>query len=290
MRNRARDVASVVCLATVAAFLAGCPNKPPQVTSVGQSVATYVRTGLPAGNVGSSACQPNPTPAAPNYNTWFAALPPANKNFPFAGFQLWRNTDPGCTSSRVDVYRALVTFNMNSVSNLKGLVTKAELVVATRALPASAGGAVTFPGVSTVTCPAFFGGAGSLQRFGPAAAAALPQLGSQGTLIVLQGIPAPPDPFPTATNTVYTFPSPPIVPGAVAGATNPTTVTASGTGGVAFASDVTSSVNSALNGGFAGMSWMLTSVFEGPLPGPVNAAGMLDCKTSYSFDLRLTHL
>lgn len=52
--------------------------------------------------------------------------------------------------------------------------------------------------------------------------------------------------------------------------------------------DVTDQVTAALNGGFPGMSWILTSAFEGPLTGPL--PGGLDCKTSYTFVLRLTHL
>jgi hypothetical protein len=37
------------------------------------------------------------------------------------------------------------------------------------------------------------------------------------------------------------------------------------------------------------MSWMLTSVFEGPLPGAVRVGAELDCKTSYDVRLNITH-
>jgi hypothetical protein len=97
----------------------------------------------------------------------------------------------------------------------------------------------------------------------------------------------PADSFPTG-QTVFTFPSTtPLVPGSVAGASSPTTVTANGSGGLVFNIDVTSQVNAALNGNAAGMSWMLDGSSEGTLPGPVAAA--VDCKTSYNFQLAITH-
>jgi hypothetical protein len=201
-------------------------------------------------------------------------MPPNNRTFPFVGFETWRNTTDGCLESRLDVYRALVTFNVASVSNLKGLVQKAELIVSTRALPPGVGG--------NAGCIAFTGGAGSLQRFGPAAAGTLPPVSGAGSLDRLQ----PAEAFPSG-QTVFTFPSP-WAAGTVAGAADPTTTIASGTGGAAFSVDVTSQVNAALNGGSSGMSWMLTSAFEGPLPSPVTTP--VDCKTSYSFQLSLTHL
>jgi hypothetical protein len=87
---------------------------------------------------------------------------------------------------------------------------------------------------------------------------------------------------------VFAFPRP-WVAGSVAGAASPTTTSPDGQGGVTFVVDVTGQINAALNGGLSGMSWMLTSAFEGPLSGPV-APGGLDCKTSYTFELKLTHL
>ena len=163
---------------------------------------------------------------------------------------------------------------MTSVAALRGLVTKAELIVATRALP---------PGVGTIAplCDSKTGGAGTLFRFGPAAANGLPPVSGLGTLTRLP----PVTPFPVG-NVVYAFPRP-WAAGNVAGAANPTTTTASGNGGAVFTTDVTSQAVAALNGKFAGMSWMIASNFEGPLPGPVTNA--VDCKTSFDLQLRLTH-
>jgi hypothetical protein len=259
-------------LLVITAALAGCNGNgggiTPTTTDVGSSVATMVKTTGLVDPV--NTCNPA-TPPAPDAQANFDATPLANRLFPAVGFETWRNTTDGCLESRLDTYRALVTFNMSSVSNLKGLVTKAELVVLSHILPS---------GVGTPSCIAMTGGAASLVRFGPNAT--LPSLSAGGSLIKLQ----PSDSFPTG-NTVFTFPSP-WASGPVAGATDPTTTLASGTGGATFTVDVTSQVNAALNGGTAGMSWMLTSAMEGPLSTPVTTAA--DCKTLYGFRLTLTHL
>jgi hypothetical protein len=263
---------SAVGVSLFVLILTACPPGPAittQVTNVGLSVGTVVKTSgiIDVNNNCNSA-----VPPAPNVQSWWNALPPNNRRFPFVGFEIWRNTFDGCTTTRLDVYRALVTFNMTGVSQLKGLVKSATLNVSTRALPAGVG--------AHASCIAFTGGAGTLGRFGPTVAA-LPVAGN-GMLTQLQ----PADPFPTATNTVFAFPMP-WVSGAVAGAANPTTSLASGTGGASFTVDVTNSVIAALNAGMAGMSWMLTSSFEGPLPGP--SAVSVDCKTSYALALAIEH-
>ena len=286
MPNRLRPLA-LVLIALVAA-LDACKNPPTMiVTSVGKSVGTLEgSTGI--GQPGSSACQPTPTPLAPDVQGTWNAMPPNNKLFPIAGFQLWRNTNPGCSSSRADIYRAFATFNMASVSNLKGLVTQASLVVSTHALPAGIGGIVTL-GTVNASCPTALGGGGSLQRFGPNSTATLPAITPNGSLTTLNFLGTPP--FPTG-NVVYTFPG--SFPtgssgGPVAGAANPTTMARTGNGGSVFTTDVTSQVVAALNGNFPAMTWMLTSDFEGPLNVAVPAGSMIDCRTFYDFQLLLTH-
>ncbi len=269
MKTRIRlTSSSLISFALV--FLGNCPVQM-KTTVVGLAVGTLVKTSGVVDTV--NTCDPA-VPPAPNIQAWWNALPPNNRTFPFVGFELWRNTTDGCLTSRLDAYRALVTFNMASVSHLKGLVHKAELIVSTRALPAGVG--------AHPSCIALTGGAGSLERFGPGAAGTLPPVTGPGTLVRLQ----PTEAFPSG-QTVFTFPSPWTV-GTVAGAASPTTTTVTGTGGAVFSVDVTNQVTAALNGGFAGMSWMLASALEGPLTAPV--PGSVDCKTSYRFQLRLTHL
>ena len=261
-----------VGVSLLALLLTACPPGPAittTTTNVGLSVGTVVKTGGiidVTNNCGSAV------PPAPNIQAFWNGLPPINRCFPFVGFEIWRNTFDGCTTTRLDVYRALVTFNMAGVSQLKGLVKSATLNVSTRALAAGVG--------AHPSCIAFTGGAGMLDRFGPNAPA-LPVSGN-GTLTQLQAA----DPFPVGTNTVFAFPNP-WTSGPVTGATNTTTTLASGTGGASFTVDVTNSVIAALNGGFPGMSWMLRSSFEGPLAAPSPTS--VDCKTSYSFVLSIEH-
>ena len=261
-------------IVVVLPILAGCPGGiQTKTTLVGSSVGTLVKT---SGLVDvTNTCTPA-VPPAPNVQAWWNGLPPVNRTFPFAGFELWRNTTDGCTSSRVDAYRALVTFNLASVSALKGLVSKAELIVSTRALPAGATG-------GNPACVAFTGGAGTLERFGATTTSSFPPVSGPGSLTVL----APADAFPTGS-VVFAFPRP-WASGSVPGATIPTTTLASGTGGASFTMDVTNQLTGALNAGASGWSWAVTSAFDGPLTAPVPAGG-LDCKTSYDFQLRLTHL
>jgi len=268
-------------IAVVAAFaLVACPGPvTPQVTSVGKSVTTLENF------TGIVNCAPT-EPPAPDPQAWWNSLPAANHQYPFAGWETYRNVTSGCAQTRVDAYRAVVTFNLASVANLKGLVQKAELVVSTRALPPAAGSSVTVgplgqPGSITLVCPAQLGGAGSLVRFGPAAA--VPTTSPTGSLVMLGG-----NPFPTGTSIVYNLPTS-FAAGPIAGATSPTVIGPSGTGTAVITTDVSGAVTAALNANAAGLSWMLTSNFEGPLPGDLPAAGTIDCKTSYNFDLRITH-
>lgn len=281
-----RTAARLALPAAAALGLTACPNNggtpvTPQVTSVGKTVTTLQKLD------GIATCGSAPNP--PDVQAWWNAMPAANHDYPFAGWMTSR-VDPGaCALNHVDQYRAVVTFNLAPVANLKGLVQKAELVVATRAEPAAAraGGAVTVgrsnqPGAVTLFCPENVGGAGQLVRFGPQAT--VPGTASAGTLQQLGAAP-----FPSGTAVVYTLP-PSFTPGPLAGAANPTTIAAGGLGRATITTDVTSQVTAALNGQFASMSWMLTSNFEGPLPFELPVAGELDCRTSYDFDLRITHL
>jgi hypothetical protein len=264
-----------------------CNNNPTTATiSVGKSVATLVKTSGLDLNTNCSSTVP-PTPDIMN---WWNTVQAAKHMHPVAGWETWRNSASGCSQSRIDAYRALVTFDMPSVSNLKGRVQKAQLVVSTQAIPATAqnGGIVTAgpfgnPTSVTLMCPALLGGAGTLQRFGPAAANTLPAVSTSGNLDVL----AAPDSFP-AGPVVYTFPPNLNTPGSIAGALDPTVSSVNTTGSV-FTTDVTGEVTAALNSGASGMSWMLTANFEGPLPGLLPVPGSFDCKTSYDFDLQITH-
>ena len=261
-------------------------------------VATFNKSSPLAGcNVAGIPPYPAPSSSAPGLELdpqkWWNGLPAQNKLYPFAGWSAHQPGPGGCAGLRTDSYRAVAVFNMASASNLKGLVKTAELVVSVRALPPDqrAGAAITAgplgqSGSVNLFCPVALGGAGSLVRFGPNAP--LPPASAPGYFEILG-----PNPFPSGTNTVYTLPTF-LVPnqsiaGPIPNATDPSTIAYSGTGGATITTDVTSQVVAALNGNFSTMAWMLTSNFEGSLPGAFNVPATLDCRTSYDFDLRITH-
>jgi hypothetical protein len=258
--------------------LSGCTDSQ-QTTSVPVSVATLVK---PYGLVDlEHDCSDVGGPFAPDIQAWWDGLSPTNKQSPFVGYETWRNAAFDCTTSRVDDYHGLFTFNLASVANLRGLVVSAELIVSSRAVPAPF---PSFPGAVSggiLGCQTFTGGAGALERFGPAAAATLPAASGAGVLHILQS-----DPIPVG-DVVFTFPRP-WVAGPVAGATSPTSTVASGTGGATFTVDVTNPVSAALSAGAAGLSWALSTDFVGPMDRPVGTTPRV-CKTSYDMQLSITH-
>lgn len=277
---------SPLLLLVLGGALAACaPNRAPTPleTFVGSSTATVHKRiyRLPSG-----LCS-NQAPPAPDVTAWWNAMPPANRRYPFAGFEVWGGMN-GCQQSLADVYRAVVTFNIAGVSNLRGLVQRADLIVETRAMPDSAGRLVSIGPLGTTSqvnasCPRLLGGGGQLQRVPPAAAGGLPPVQGIGILHQLDTADALPN-----GQAMYTFP-PQFAAGPIAGATNPTTLSPNGTGGSAFVTDVTNSVNAAINGNFAGLSYIITSAFEGPVNFAVPEGHNVDCKTSYDVRLRLTH-
>lgn len=286
MLKRTRFVLGATFSTLAIVTLSGCPgnNVTPVVTSVGKSVTTLQQT---SSIVNCAGTTPPMLPKEPQ--DWWNTMPVANHQYPFAGWEAFQTGVGGCAATRVDAYRAVVTFNLASVSNLKGLVQKASLIVATRVLPPAIGttlnaGPFGQAGSINLFCPTNQGGAGALVRFGPATAGNVPTTNATGNFEML-GTNA----FPVGTNTVYTFPSS-FHAGAVAGATDATTATLSGNGGSVYTTDVSGAVTAALNANAAGLSWMLTSNNEGPLPAALLSSGDFDCRTSYSFDLQITHL
>jgi hypothetical protein len=124
----------------------------------------------------------------------------------------------------------------------------------------------------------------ALVRYAPATEANVPITTTAGDFVIL-GTSA----FPTGTNVVYTSPSS-FVAGPVAGATDATTAMLTGAGGSIYTTDVSGPVTAALNANAAGLSWILASNNEGPLPKALTLSGDFECRTSYDFDLQITHL
>ena len=281
MNAMRRTLCGFAVAVAIGLTLAACRTNPPTVTLAGKTVSTLQKT-FTMVNCGGTT--PRTLPVEPQ--DWWNTMPAANRQYPFAGWETFQAGVGGCAQTRLDTYRAVVTFNLSAVSNLKGLVTLAELIVATRALPSGVGMSVTsgpfgVAGSINLTCAAMQGGIGGLMRFGPAAA--VPTTNPAGNFEMLGT-----NPFPTGSGTVYMLPVG-FVAGPVAGATSPTTATASGNGGATFTTTVTGAITSALNSGATGISWMVLGPFEAPLPGILAASVDTDCRTPIDFNLRLTH-
>lgn len=266
----------------LACSLLGCKDAPPKssVTSVGRAVATLHKADR-KGN-----CEGIRLPELFDPQAWWDSLPASNREHPFAGWIVSQPTSPGCAGVRIDSYRAVTTFNLAPVAHLKGLVRKAELVVATRTLPAAANSVLqadprdSLPG-ERLSCTDELGGAGILYRF--RLSDTVPPTQGTGSFSMLGAAP-----FPAGRDTVYAFPLR-IVAGPLAGAHDSTIVARTGTGGSNFTTDVTGMVNAALNGNIPSLSWMITSNHEGPLLGGLRTSGTFDCRTAYDMDLRITH-
>jgi len=300
IRNKGAAIAAA-SVATAIGLVACDPTKPPPaptVTSISKSVATLHKASPLAGcTADQMPALPAPATSAPadqlDPQKWWDGLPAQNKLFPFAGWSAHQPGPGGCAGVRTDSYRAVAVFNLASASQLKGLVTKAELVVSVKTLPSAqrpgaviTAGPLGQNGSINLFCPQSIGGAGSLVRFGPNAP--VPAANGTGSFEMLGA-----NPFPSGTNTVYTLPTFVVpnqpVSGPIANASDPSTIGASSNGGVTIVTDVTSQVTAALNGNFATMAWMLTSNFEGSVPAAFNVPATFDCRTSYDFDLRVTH-
>jgi hypothetical protein len=274
-QRRVLPAASFVPL-VLAVALAACKVQP-RTISVGRSVGTVVQTTGVAVACGGAV--------APDPVAWFNGMQAANKLIPVAGFELFKA--PNCTQARLDAYRGIIRFELSPHANLKGLVQSAELVVETRAIPAGVGGTATFPGSINVTCPANLGGAGRLERLPPSGQGSLAHLVSNaGMLTVL----SPTDALPGG-GVVYTFP-PALTGGTqqITGASSTTRVTSNGQGGSIFTTDASGVVTAALNANATELTYILTALFEGPVPGALPTGSGLDCKTAYSVELRITHL
>src|SRR5262245_4761949 len=119
IRSKLKSVTRAVLLVSLLALLSGSKCRQPQlsVTSVGKSVATLQQT---SSITGCGATAPPILPKEPQ--DWWNEMPPANRQYPFAGWQVFQTGVGGCAATRIDAYRTVVTFNLGAVSNLRGLV------------------------------------------------------------------------------------------------------------------------------------------------------------------------
>src|SRR5689334_2798396 len=99
--------ATIFAVATMMLFTGcnACNTKSPTTTSVEKSVTTLQKTSSLANCAGT---KPPALPIEPQ--DWWNTMPPANHQYPFAGWQVFQpGPTGGCATLRLDAYRAVVT-------------------------------------------------------------------------------------------------------------------------------------------------------------------------------------
>jgi hypothetical protein len=237
----------------------GCPNNPPPTpltTTLNPMVRTLaIRQGL-VDNV--NTCSPATPPSPPAPDVWFTSLPITSPektaNNGVVGFNVWRNTTDGCLEARQDLYRTRFSYDLTGSTNLRGLVTGAELTFST----------VTVPAPSGIFCQAVSGGGGSLFRL----ATGTPVPAAAFTLL------PPPSQFPT-TGRIFGMTNP-----WIAGTIQPgVTTLASGLGGASWTVDLTNRVQGAIDQGLADLTFEISGSDETRIT--TSPAGSTDCRTVF---------
>lgn len=172
-----------------------------------------------------------------------------------AGAEVWRNQT--CNSFRQDFYRTIVKYDLSSLSNIKGLVTKAVISFQVSILPQQ-----------TPLCDPSIGGGGTFSSL--PIATVLPQSHFETTTQFPRG------------RLIFNIAGQ-LVPGVTSSPT--------GHGGTLWEVDVTTQVTRSLDNGDSSLSFMLEGRDETQLN--INAPPVTnsDCRTIYSFKvLTVTHL
>lgn len=249
-------------------LLVSCtPQSQPQASTTTMTPRTGTVATTFGLEIGRDECTPPPSAVPPS-----PATLSVDPRFPLVGFELWRSTNAGCASSRLDSYQALVSFDMSAQSNLKGLVTAAELTLVPHTLPSGVG--------RHASCQRFTGGPLALVHFSPQAGTGVAPFLTGGVTLL-----PPRTPFPASTSKVFDFPNP-WSAGSIPGSSTTTTIAAGGNMAT-FTLDVTGQAQSAINSGLT-LAWMLTTPLPPPLTDSVRTS--VDCKTPYDVRLTLTHV
>lgn len=250
--------------------LSGCPGGPPiqpvtktvDPTTASIALVRGVIDSDPACTVGSQSGPPRP-------QTWWNSLRPGQSPKAVGegavGFNLWVNPTGTCQGFRQDLYRTLFSYDLQSSTALKGLITKATLTVNAKILPQTRPNSL---------CEAFTAGGGGMVRL--PATTVLPSSGFAEL--------APTLAFP-AGPVIFSFPQPWLA-GQIA-----TGVTSFDGGGqrASFSVDVTSIVDQALTSGSNRIVFAISGSDEATRS--VRPPSNFDCRTTYSVTaLVISHL
>lgn len=252
-------------LAPLVLLVSGCPGGSVNVTETTLGVANRGSEYATIGRIDpSNACQPAPTPAAPNVTTWWAGIDPqTTSRVVVAGVELWSNSNPGCTSFRQDIYHGLWVHDLAPLVALSTTNSPIQTRISSAIIRLEVQGGTQSTSAGGATCRAGTGGVKefAIVRPGGAVLTGLNKVGGPVTAPAFTPLAVQAD--------LSAVP----VPGTVGIVT-----TSVGGGGVTVIDiDVKDLVIGALNRGDATLGFGLTSAAETLLSptGPV----FLDCKT-----------
>jgi hypothetical protein len=114
-----------------------------------------------------SCASPNPTPAAPDPQAWWTGIDPQTRQTKVAvGWQFWSNSNPGCATTRHDIYRGLAAYDLASLKTLSTSSTPIQSLITGAKLSLTIGGGNPTP-TPIGACVANFGGVGAIEQLEP---------------------------------------------------------------------------------------------------------------------------
>lgn len=262
---RTLSSASMLAIVSLVWFVTGCKPGSVNVTETTLAVANRGSEYATIGSIDpSGACQPAPTPSAPDVNAWWTGIDPQTRGrVVVAGIELWSNSNPGCTTFRQDIYHGLWVHDLAPLAALSTSNSPIQTRISSATIRLQVQGGTQNTSAGGATCRAGTGGTKdfTIVRPGGTVLTGLNKVGGPVTAPAFTPLAVQGD--------LSTTP----VPG-----TSGRITTSVGGGGVTVVDvDVKDLVIGALNRGDATLAFGLTSVAEVLLipTGDV----FLDCKT-----------
>lgn len=155
-------------LATYISGLSACNGSSvtPKTVTVGASIGSlyWIRGTI---DPNQSCASPNPTPAAPDPQQWWTGIDPQTRQTKVAvGYQFWSNTNPGCNTTRHDIYRGVAGYDLASLKALSTSSTPIQSLITGAKLSLIIGAGNTTP-PAIGTCAPNFGGVGAIEQLRP---------------------------------------------------------------------------------------------------------------------------
>ncbi len=152
------------CVITVSACNGGVQ---PITRSITPSIGSLYAVRGTVDGFNQACVTPNPTPAAPNPQTWWAGIDPQTRQSKVAvGYEFWSNSNPSCGTSRHDVYRGVASYDLASLAALSTPSTPIQSLITSAKIQLIIG-AGTPAAVALGSCVPNFGGVASVDQLRP---------------------------------------------------------------------------------------------------------------------------